>query len=247
MLTDHISTILLCPSKESCQNLSDEGFSDVVCDGELISPEDIKKNSFDRKKCMVVNVGDVMVDALRMVQSSLVMSEELQKELAGEKYIVLTMHRAENVDYIERLTLLLEALADSPVQIIFPIHPRTRGRISDFNLDNYIKRFPFIEVEPLGYKEMLGAVRSASMVVTDSGGLQKEAFMLGVPCVTLRTETEWVETVEAGWNKLSPEPERGFLNKALNWADNVRSIDQPQVYGDGYASKRIADIISVIC
>ena len=152
----------------------------------------------------MINVGDVMVDALRIVQSSLALPKKFQNELVEKKYIVLTMHRAENVDYKERLALLLEAMADSPMQIIFPIHPRTKTRISDFSLDNYINKFPFILVDPLGYKEMLGVVRCASLVVTDSGGLQKEAFMLGVPCITLRTETEWVETIEAGWNKLLP-------------------------------------------
>lgn len=248
VITDHLSTILFCPSKASCHNLVDEGFKNIVNDGQLIAFDDIKdinQINFTRNKSAVINVGDVMVDVLRTVQGSLSLPEQFKKNLDEKKYIVLTLHRAENVDNEKRLTSLLEAMADSPMQIIFPIHPRTKARVSTFGLDDHINRFPFILVDPLGYKEMLGVVRSASLVVTDSGGLQKEAFMLGVPCVTLRTETEWVETVEAGWNKLIPEPKIGFLHKSLPWANNVRLIDQPQFYGDGYASQRIADILSI--
>lgn len=253
LLTDHLSTILFCPSKTSCRNLANEGFKNIVNDGQLIALDDIKQIRFTREKSVVIHVGDVMVDALRMVQASLIMPEIFEREpeifereLVERKYIVLTLHRAENVDNKERLVSLLEALADSPMQIIFPIHPRTKARVSTFGLDDQINRFPFIIMEPLGYKEMLGVVRSASLVVTDSGGLQKEAFMLGVPCVTLRAETEWVETVEAGWNKLISEPEIGFLHKSLTWANNVRLLDQPQLYGDGYAGQRIANILSII-
>lgn len=243
VLTDYLATILFCPCKAACRNLADEGFKNIVNHGELLPDKEIKKISFSQGKPAVVNVGDVMVDALQMVQDDLALPVELKDKLGNERYIVLTLHRAENVDNKERLSSLLKAMADSPFPIIFPIHPRTKARISAFGLANYVNGFPFKVIEPLGYKEMLGVVRSASLVVTDSGGLQKEAFMLGVPCNTLRTETEWLETVEAGWNKLLPDPEEGFVQSGLSWAQKVCFREQPQPYGDGFAGRRIADIL----
>ncbi|MGB4429815.1 MAG: UDP-N-acetyl glucosamine 2-epimerase [Thermacetogeniaceae bacterium] len=246
VLTDHMSTILFCPCKAACSNLADEGFKNVINQGELLSEGESKKISFSLENPAVVNVGDVMVDALQMVKDDLVLPVSLKDKLNSGKYIVLTLHRAENVDSKERLTLLLQAMADSPYPIIFPIHPRTKARISAFGLDDYVNEFPFQIIEPLGYKEMLGVVNNASLVLTDSGGLQKEAFLLGVPCNTLRTETEWVETVEAGWNKLLPYPEKGFVKSSLSWAQGIRCTEQPQPYGDGFAGKRIADVLSII-
>lgn len=246
VLTDHLSTILFCPCKAACQNLANEGLNNIVNDGELLSISGIKQISFSQERSIVANVGDVMVDALQMVEDDLEVPAELKEKLRDERYIVLTLHRAENVDNQERLASLLKAMADSPVQIIFPIHPRTKARISAFGLNSYVNKFPFRLIEPLGYKEMLGVVHGASLVVTDSGGLQKEAFMLGVPCNTLRTETEWVETVEAGWNILLPYPEEGFIEKSLSWAQKVRSMEQPQLYGDGFAGNRIASILGMM-
>lgn len=246
VLTDHLTTILFCPCKAACQNLANEGLNNIVNDGELLSISGIKQISFSQERSIVANVGDVMVDALQMVEGDLEVPAELKEKLRDERYIVLTLHRAENVDNQERLASLLKAMADSPVQIIFPIHPRTKARISAFGLNSCVNKYPFRLIEPLGYKEMLGVVHGASLVVTDSGGLQKEAFMLGVPCNTLRTETEWVETVEAGWNILLPYPEEGFIEKSLSWAQKVRSMEQPQLYGDGFAGNRIASILGMM-
>lgn len=246
VLTDHLSTILFCPCQAACRNLACEGFNNIVNNGALLSEKDIKHITFSQEKPAVVNVGDVMVDALQMVENDLEVPVELKDKLRDERYIVLTLHRAENVDNKERLTSLLKAMADSPYPIVFPIHPRTKARISTFGLSSQANKFPFRIIEPLGYKEMLGIVRSASLVVTDSGGLQKEAFMLGVPCNTLRTETEWVETVEAGWNMLLTYPEKGFVQNSLSWAQKVCSMKQPQLYGDGLAGKRIASLLGMM-
>jgi UDP-GlcNAc3NAcA epimerase len=245
ILTDHLSTMLFCPCEAACQNLAKEGFDNIVNDGALLSENDIKHISRQEKPA-VVNVGDVMVDALQMVQDDLEVPVEFREKLSDGGYIVLTLHRAENVDDRERINSLLKAMADSSFPIIFPIHPRTKARISAFGLNSQINKFPFRLIEPLGYKEMLGVVGGASLIITDSGGLQKEAFMLGVPCITLRTETEWVETVEAGWNRLLPRPEKGFLQDALTWANNIRLLDQPKLYGDGLAGKRIALILRMM-
>lgn len=244
VLTDHISSFLFCPSRTACRNLAWEGFDNVVLGGDLIPKDAINKSLIQTKEPVVLNVGDVMVDALQGVAASLPPLERLDDfpYRAGE-YLVLTLHRAENVDSLERFTFLLEALRESPLPIVFPVHPRTKVRLLSFGLEKLVSEYPFDVKEPLGYKEMLRIVRDAALVLTDSGGLQKEAFLLGVPCVTLRTETEWVETVEAGWNTLVPCPEKGFLAKKLAWAEKVRSFEQPHPYGDGKASARIADFI----
>ncbi|MDD2555570.1 MAG: UDP-N-acetyl glucosamine 2-epimerase [Syntrophaceticus sp.] len=246
VLTDQLATILFCPCKAACKNLVDEGYKNIINHGELSPKKDSKQISFGQEKPAVVNTGDVMVDALQMAKDDLVLPAVLKDKTGDGGYIVLTLHRAENVDNKARLASLLTAMADSPLPIILPIHPRTKARILAFGLNDYVNRFPFKVIEPLGYKEMLGIVHSASLVLTDSGGLQKEAFMLGVPCNTLRTETEWMETVEAGWNKLLPDPSKGSVQASLSWAQKVCSREQPQPYGDGFAGTRIASFLRMM-
>lgn len=255
VLTDHVSMFLFCPSLTACRNLVREGFEELVSGGELCSATDFKevskggigKNLISHSRPIVLNVGDVMVDALQEVAPALHGSDHFVgfPYRAGE-YLVLTLHRAENVDDKERFVSILEAMQDSPLPIVLPVHPRTRSRLRTFGIQKIVANFPFDAREPFGYREMLGLVKNAAMVLTDSGGLQKEAFLLGVPCVTLRTETEWVETVEAGWNALVPYPERGFLHERLAWAQEVRSLERPQLYGDGYAGDRIATFFSIV-
>jgi len=246
VLTDRLSSILFCPCQAACRHLAAEGFNNIAAGGELLSLKGIQGIDFAPENPLVVNVGDVMADVLQMAADDLSAPVELQKEIGDEGYIVLTLHRAENVDDKERLTSLLKAMAASPLLIVFPLHPHTKASISAFELTSLVNKFPFRLIEPLGYQEMLGIVRGASLVVTDSGGLQKEALMLGVPCNTLRTETEWMETVEAGWNRLVPYPEPGFLQDSLLWAEKLFSMEQPRLYGDGCAGKRIASLLRMI-
>lgn len=240
VVADQLSDFLFCPSITACRNLASEGLQNVLFDGNLLPAGDINNILKDTKKPMVLNVGDVMVDALKEVASKLPELNELEVPYNARKYLILTLHRAENVDRSERLVTLFEALQDSPLPIIFPVHPRTRARLEFFGLESLVARHPFELRDPLGYREMLGFVRNAELVLTDSGGLQKEAFLLGVPCITLRTETEWVETVEAGWNTLIPDPQRGFIKDRLHWAEEVLSLEHPKPYGDGAAGDRIA-------
>jgi UDP-GlcNAc3NAcA epimerase len=240
VLTDHISDILFCPSDTACKNLEGEGFKHIVNDGLLLPRDSEFTNSGDP---LVLNVGDVMVDAMQRVMPNLTGVAE-HSSLSKRGYIVLTLHRAENVDSEKRLAQILSAMTDSPLPIVFPVHPRTKARLSSFELGGLVERPPFISREPLGYEEMLGLVHDAALVLTDSGGLQKEAFLLGVPCITLRTETEWVETVEAGWNTLIPYPKKGFINDRLHWAEEVRLLEQPKPYGDGAAGYRIVKFLN---
>ena len=153
-------------------------------------------------------------------------------ELQPSRYVVATIHRAENTISKERLAGILEGLSKSPFPVIFPVHPRTRHAVESWKID-----FPpnIRVVEPLGYLDMVQLTRSAWAIVTDSGGVQKEAYWLGVPCLTARDETEWVETVECGWNTLiGADPTR--IAAALH--DVRRPAERPPLYGDDQASVR---------
>ena len=175
-------------------------------------------------------VGDVMADATRLF-------EPIARARAAERpepYAVLTIHREANTEP-ERLRSLLEAAGSSGWSLVFPVHPRT-GKVIE---EHGISLQPSIEaIEPVGYLEMLALVSGAARVVTDSGGLQKEAYWLRVPCITLRPSTEWIDTVQAGANRLS-EPDD--LAQAL--ADASFPEDAPPLYGDGHAAERIAEAL----
>jgi len=175
-------------------------------------------------------VGDVMADATRLF-------EPIARGWAPERpepYAVLTIHREANTEP-ERLRNLLEAAGSSGWSFVFPVHPRTRKVIEEHG----ISLQPTIDaVDPVGYLEMLALVSGAACVVTDSGGLQKEAYWLRVPCITLRPSTEWVDTVEAGANRLA---EPGELAQAL--ADASFPENAPPLYGDGHAAERIAEAL----
>jgi UDP-N-acetylglucosamine 2-epimerase len=152
-----------------------------------------------------------------------------------DRYVLLTLHRAENVDDPQRFGRILDGLAvDLPV--IFPVHPRTRA-----SLDRAVRPLPpnVIAIEPVGYLEMVALEANAHAIATDSGGVQKEAYLSGVPCVTLRSETEWVETVEAGWNRVVDD-DPAALRAALEDAAFLdRNRPRPALYGDGNAASRI--------
>jgi UDP-N-acetylglucosamine 2-epimerase len=172
-------------------------------------------------------VGDVMADATRLFAPI-----ALRREQSRERpYVALTIHRQANTEP-DRLREIVDALAGTPRRFVFPVHPRTRHVLDDaaIELPRNVEA-----VEPLGYLEMLALVAAADAVVTDSGGLQKEAYWLGVPCVTLRPSTEWVDTVAAGGNELA---EPGGLREALERA--AYPADAPRLYGDGHAAERVA-------
>jgi UDP-GlcNAc3NAcA epimerase len=174
-----------------------------------------------------VVVGDVMADATRLFTP---IAAKTARRVGDRPYSVLTLHRQANTEP-DRLTRIVESVNDSGVRFVFPVHPRTRLALREVGLtlaDNVE------QVEPLGYLEMLALVAGAERVVTDSGGLQKEAYWLHVPCVTLRASTEWVDTVLVGANALA-EPEE--LAAALAAAEFP--VDAPQLYGDGHAAERV--------
>lgn len=177
VIADHLSSLLLCPNSMAVRNLAAEGIlQGVHVVGDVMA--------------------DVLLDAMARVDASKVLDRHC---LLPRRYMLATVHRAENADDPARLAAILGAFADIARPILFPVHPRTRKAIAAAGLDLPAN---IRACDPLGYIDLLRALRDADCVLTDSGGLQKEACWLGTPCVTLREETEWVETVEAGWNQL---------------------------------------------
>lgn len=180
VLSDHLSCRLYCPTRTACRNLNKEGITRGV---EL--------------------VGDVMYDLLLQVQPKLApRTERLLRtfHLIPQSYALVTVHRAINADSREAMSGIADGLNRLEMPVIFPVHPRTRARLEHYDI-SWGKHVHL--TEPIGYLDTMALGRTAYRILTDSGGLQKEAFLLGVPCVTLREETEWVETVEAGWNILA--------------------------------------------
>jgi UDP-N-acetylglucosamine 2-epimerase (non-hydrolysing)/UDP-GlcNAc3NAcA epimerase len=214
VLTDHMSDLLLCASDVSAENLRSES-----------AVGEIKV------------VGDVMVDvALRLqpaARESVVSCAAHGVEPGA--YLLLTVHRTGNVDGPERLRRLVELVHALPRPVVFPVHPRTAARLREADLWERLERIPDLQMtEPLGYLEFAALLCNASAVLTDSGGVQKEAYLAGVPCVTLRANTEWVETVKAGWNTLVDLD----ADRALAALGAPPPGERPALYGDGKAAER---------
>ncbi|MGA7906929.1 MAG: UDP-N-acetylglucosamine 2-epimerase (non-hydrolyzing), partial [Candidatus Sulfotelmatobacter sp.] len=216
VVADHLSGLLLCPSETSINNLLAEGIAENVH-----------------------VVGDVMLDVMNWAQQRCGTSQAAVLERLGLKkqsYLLATVHRSENTDQRERLSGILNAFNRLDETVVFPVHPRTRKIITEtgFPLQPHV-----VLVDPVGYLDMVGLVSGARLALTDSGGLQKETYWLGVPCLTLRDETEWVETVEAGWNCLL-----GADSKRI--VDAVRSFSPPEfrpaLYGDGMAAEKCVEL-----
>jgi UDP-GlcNAc3NAcA epimerase len=215
VVADHLSTLLLCSSAVAVDNLAREGVA-----GE------------------VVEVGDVMVDvalALQPRARERLDVVEAYGLVAGE-YALITAHRSGNVDDPARLRRLVDLLAALPLPAIFPLHPRTRARLQATGLLAALQALPGIVLtEPLGPLEVTALLCHARVVLTDSGGLQKEAYLAAVPCITLRPSTEWTETVDTGWNVLV-DLDTARMLAAL---ERPRPAERPPLYGDGNAAARI--------
>jgi UDP-N-acetylglucosamine 2-epimerase len=189
-------------------------------------------------------VGDVMADVSLAFRDIAAERSTVLADLGLEpdRYVAVTAHRAGNVDRPERLVRLVELLEALPgatgLAVVFPVHPRTRARLEGTLL---LDRLADIAVvPPLGYLDFLELARNARSILTDSGGVQKEAYLLGVPCVTLRDTTEWVETVDAGWNTLV-DLDRDATLAAL---ERTPPVERPELYGGGHAAERVRDVVA---
>src|SRR5271168_1039324 len=223
IVTDHLSRLLLAPSQSAVANLHREG----------IAGEQDPRN---RRATMV---GDIMFDALL---NSLPAAENKAIELLprlgleSRKYYLLTLHRAENTNSAERLRQILDAVESLDLPVLFPVHPRTKNVLENAGIALNGNLRP---VSPLGFFEMLAAEKHACKILTDSGGVQKEAFYLGVPCVTLRDRTEWPETVELRANRIAgTDPAR--IREAIH-SDWGETVTTSMPYGDGRASQKIVN------
>jgi len=212
-VVDHLSQFLFCPTKKAVDNLKKEG---------------IKKG--------VYNVGDIMYDIfLKKIKEIKNNSEILEKNnLKLNKYYLLTLHRPQNVDNFKNLITILKVLKKSKEEFIFPVHPRTKKQFKKIAKYKF-KNIKFID--PVGYFDMLVLEKSAKKIITDSGGIQKEAYWLKVPCITLRNITEWVETVKSGWNILVGNNEKKIINAIKKF--NPCKRKHYNYFGNGNAAKKI--------
>ena len=219
VVSDHLSRVLLCPTPAAVGNLRAEGIVDGV---EL--------------------VGDVMLDTALYQTRSADESDTLASfGLVPAGYLLATVHRAGNTDSREHLTAIVEALTSLDRPVVWPVHPRTAKMLAAYGLeDRVVARGDVRAVTPVSYGVMLALLRGAAGVLTDSGGMQKEAYFFGVPCVTLRDETEWVETVEAGWNVLAGADAAAIVAAAGRLE---RPDTHPDLYGDGHAAQRVVAAI----
>jgi UDP-N-acetylglucosamine 2-epimerase (non-hydrolysing)/UDP-GlcNAc3NAcA epimerase len=222
VLTDSVSDLLLCASESAVANLRAEAVPGKV-----------------------VLVGDVMVDvALRRAEAARRDVDAVRaRGLEPGSYLLLTAHRAGNVDPPERLRALLELIKALPLPALFALHPRTRARLAHAGMLGELEGDPRVLLtEPLGYGEFSALLAHARAVLTDSGGVQKEAYLAGIPCVTLRPNTEWVETVAAGWNTLVDLD----AARALAALEREPPAERPPLYGDGHAAERCVQEISAL-
>ncbi len=222
ILTDHCSDLLFTPTETATRNLENEGIP----------------------ASKVLEVGDVMQDAAHLFGDLADQSNTLAGDLSIDAggFILATVHRQENTDDPMRLRAIVEGLSlvAEEIPIVLPLHPRTRGKLEQagVKLGSGIRC-----VEPIGYLDMLALERRAALIVTDSGGVQKEAYFQGVPCVTLRDETEWTELVETGWNRLCPPSSGADIVKAVRAALGTTG-DDVALYGTGNVSQVIAEKIA---
>ena len=221
VLVDHLSAWLFCPTARSVKNLSCEG---------LVSG--------------VHHVGDVMYDSLLYNLKQIGSGTDLLSSvgLKPEAYALATIHRAETTDNPEILRPLIQALGLIGLPVLLPLHPRTKGAMHRAGIAELPAGVQLIP--PVSYHDMLALERQARLILTDSGGVQKEAFWLGRPCVTLRGETEWVETVEEGWNRVAGTNPESVVASALAALEQNRP-EPGKPYGDGRAGERILDVLAV--
>ncbi len=219
VLTDHASDLLFCPTETAVGNLAAEG---------------ITKGVF--------LVGDVMLDAMNYNRAIAEERSRILEDVGVEPgdYIAVTIHRPSNTDERENMVAILGALEDAGKPVVFPVHPRTRKFLREYGLLAQMPENVRV-VQPLGYLDMIRLMAHAEKILTDSGGVQKEAYMLGVPCITLRENTEWVETVEAGWNVLVGAGRDRIVDAIRYFSPGSR---QKEIFGNGNASILIGKILA---
>ncbi len=220
ILTDRVSKFLFCPTETAVKNLQAEGF--------------------DQFDCEITQIGDVMYDAALFYSKNSAEKAVVYPKLPLQKFVLCTVHRAENTDSAERLQGIFSALRNisEESQVVLPLHPRTRKFIENYGIATQGIQL----IDPVGYFDMLELLKHCQFVLTDSGGLQKEAYFFGKPCLTLRDETEWTELVEVGQNQLVGTNTHQILT-AFSKVKNQNSTWQSGLYGQGNASQKIVNYL----
>lgn len=221
ILTDHVSSILCCPTQTAVQNLHKENITKGV-----------------------YHVGDIMHDAALLFGKEAEQRSTILQTLglSPKEFLLCTVHRAENTDSQERLCQIAQAWTEiaASERIVIPLHPRTRIYLEKYNLLATLQQQPNILLtDPLGFLDMVMLERNARIILTDSGGIQKEAYFHKTPCITLREETEWTETIESGWNQLAGFHAKDII-KCLSTSNDRKEI---QEYGDGNTAQKILDLL----
>ena len=218
VLTDNASDVLFAPSESAVETLEKEGITKGV--------------HF---------AGDVMYDAILWARDAAREGSEILNGLSvqTDKFILSTVHRAANTDDRNTLESIIDGLSNAPLPVVLPLHPRTEERLEEYGLRGWATNELEV-IDPVGYIDFVRLVNDAERVATDSGGVQKEAFYLDTPCVTMREETEWRETIECGWNRLVG-PNSAEIRDALKADDWPES--KPDLYGNGQASRRVIEVL----
>ncbi len=222
VLTDHCSNLLFCPTQTALEHLNSEGITEGVH-----------------------LVGDTMYDTVLQFGEIATRSSNILNDLklTSKQYLLATVHRPNNTDIIENMSSILGAFCEVNEPIVFPLHPRTRRALAALDSKDTAKlqHSNVHIIEPVGYLDMLMLEKHARLILTDSGGIQKEAYFFGVPCMTLRSETEWPETVKTGWNVLVEADRSKIIDTILQhrWPDS----SPVPLFGDGQASQAIAQIL----
>jgi UDP-GlcNAc3NAcA epimerase len=233
LLTDHLSTLLFCPTAQAVRNLSKEG----IRNGD---------------KTVVKNVGDVMYDSIlyysQIAEKKSTILEDLdllnpQSAIHNPQYYLVTLHRAENTDNPGRLKSILKALKEISQEwpVVLPLHPRTKKMM---RVQGLIKEARGIQlIDPVSYLDMLKLEKHARVILTDSGGVQKEAYWFRVPCITLREETEWLETIRSGWNVLVGTASDSIVKETKRQNRRTLPASKTKIFGDGKASEQIVQAL----
>ncbi|MDB4088368.1 UDP-N-acetylglucosamine 2-epimerase (non-hydrolyzing) [Flavobacteriales bacterium] len=220
ILTDRISDFLFCPTQSAIDNLENEGYNNIDCE--------------------VVRTGDVMQDAALFYAARSAAKSTIIKKINLDKFILTTLHRAENTDDKEKLGAIVKALNhihEKICPVVLPLHPRTKAKLDLFDIELNVKI-----IDPVGYFDMIELLKNCSLVMTDSGGLQKEAFFFEKNCVTMREQTEWVELIESGVNKLAGNDTFNIINFSSEML-NKESDFSENLYGNGKATESIANYL----
>lgn len=223
VLADRVSTLLFCPTDTAVRNLDSEGI-----------------------RSGVHNVGDVMYDVAMFYRDKARENSTVMQRLnlISAKFALATCHRAENTDDSDRLEGILSALAQVAKQmpVVLPLHPRTRRLVVEYGFDRYLAEL--VITPPLPFLDMVALEQASSLILTDSGGVQKEAFFYAIPCITMRDETEWVETVDSGWNTLVGASRDSILAAVDAVQTRTVTANSPAPYGKGSAAEDILKIMT---